>query len=77
MPSKLYIHLKSRRCIVPSPPPRKVSTSHSKEISAYGADILKAARIKFSFEHHDQRGTGAYELDGTMIDMPVYKQVSE
>lgn len=40
-------------------------------------DILKAARIKFSFEHHDQLGKGAYTLDGFMIDAPVYKQASK
>jgi len=38
-------------------------------------DILKAARIVFSFEHYDKLGTGAYEVDGAMIDAPVYKQV--
>ncbi|WWD15632.1 hypothetical protein CI109_100054 [Kwoniella shandongensis] len=37
-------------------------------------DILKAARVRFSFEHHDKRGKGAYTLDGMMIDAPVYKQ---
>jgi hypothetical protein len=29
----------------------------------------------FSFEHHDGLGKGAYTLDGSMIDAPVYKQV--
>ncbi|WVQ70458.1 uncharacterized protein L199_008685 [Kwoniella botswanensis] len=36
--------------------------------------ILKAARVKFSFELHDKQGKGAYTLDGQMIDAPVYKQ---
>ncbi|BEJ13998.1 hypothetical protein CspHIS471_0311720 [Cutaneotrichosporon sp. HIS471] len=38
------------------------------------AAIRKAARVKFSFELHDSKGTGAYALDGVMIDAPVYKQ---
>lgn len=40
-------------------------------------DILKAARVKFSFEHYDQLGKGAYTLDGVMIDAPVYKQATK
>lgn len=40
-------------------------------------DILKAARVKFSFEQHDQLGKGAYTLDGVMIDAPVYKQATK
>jgi hypothetical protein len=40
------------------------------------SDILKAARVVFSFEHNDKLGKGAYSLDGMMIDAPVYKQVS-
>lgn len=39
-------------------------------------DVLKAARVRFSFEHHDKLGKGSYALDGMMIDAPVYKQVS-
>ncbi|WVQ98422.1 hypothetical protein IAU59_005545 [Kwoniella sp. CBS 9459] len=37
-------------------------------------DILKAARVKFSFEYYNRAGKGAYTLDGAMIDAPVYKQ---
>jgi citrate lyase subunit beta-like protein len=40
-------------------------------------DILKAARVAFSFEHNDGLGKGAYTLDGAMIDAPVYKQVAK
>jgi hypothetical protein len=40
------------------------------------ADVLKAARVRVSFEHHDKLGMGSYSLDGMMIDAPVYKQVS-
>lgn len=36
--------------------------------------IHHAARVKFSFELHDSKGTGAYGLDGVMIDAPMYKQ---
>lgn len=36
--------------------------------------ILKAARVKFSFELNDKAGKGAYGLDGVMIDAPMYKQ---
>ncbi|KAL1406134.1 hypothetical protein Q8F55_007817 [Vanrija albida] len=38
------------------------------------AAIRKAARVKFSFELYDAKGTGAYGLDGVMIDAPMYKQ---
>jgi citrate lyase beta subunit len=37
---------------------------------------MKAARVRFSFEHHDKLGKGSYALDGMMIDAPVYKQVN-
>ncbi|RSH78814.1 uncharacterized protein EHS24_001729 [Apiotrichum porosum] len=38
------------------------------------ASILKAARVKLSFELNDKAGKGAYGLDGVMIDAPMYKQ---
>ncbi|OXC70511.1 hypothetical protein AYX13_00986 [Cryptococcus neoformans] len=56
--------------------PEQINIIHS-SFAPSEIDILKAARIKFSFEHHDQLGKGAYTLDGFMIDAPVYKQASK
>lgn len=56
--------------------PEQIDIIHS-SFAPNEIDILKAARIKFSFEHHDQLGKGAYTLDGVMIDAPVYKQASK
>ncbi|WVQ75943.1 hypothetical protein IAR50_005578 [Cryptococcus sp. DSM 104548] len=53
--------------------PEQIDIIHSSFAPSEQA-ILKAARVKFSFEHHDQLGKGAYSLDGVMIDAPVYKQ---
>lgn len=39
------------------------------------SEIVKATRIKEAYERHDKDGRGAFELDGAMIDAPVYKQV--
>ncbi|WVW83514.1 hypothetical protein I302_105535 [Kwoniella bestiolae CBS 10118] len=53
--------------------PNQIETIHQ-SFSPSEQAIRKAARIKFSFEHHDKLGKGAYTLDGQMIDAPVYKQ---
>ncbi|KAK8870074.1 hypothetical protein IAR55_000644 [Kwoniella newhampshirensis] len=53
--------------------PDQIEVIH-RSFSPSEKDILKAARVRFSFEHHDKQGKGAYTLDGTMIDAPVYKQ---
>ncbi|KAF7724570.1 hypothetical protein EC973_000878 [Apophysomyces ossiformis] len=37
------------------------------------ADVERAARILDGFEHYAQKGVGAFNLDGKMIDMPVVK----
>jgi citrate lyase beta subunit len=38
-------------------------------------EIDRASRIKIAFETHGAAGKGAFELDGQMVDAPVYKQV--
>ncbi|GFZ46480.1 hypothetical protein JCM24511_04727 [Saitozyma sp. JCM 24511] len=53
--------------------PAQVEVIHN-AYSPSEADVLKAARVRFSFEHHDRLGKGSYALDGMMIDAPVYKQ---
>nr|ODN93694.1 citrate lyase subunit beta-like protein [Cryptococcus depauperatus CBS 7855] len=53
--------------------PDQVDTIH-RSFAPSSRDILKAARVKFSFEHNDRLGKGAYTLDESMIDAPVYKQ---
>ncbi|KAG0165809.1 hypothetical protein DFQ28_003299 [Apophysomyces sp. BC1034] len=37
------------------------------------ADVERAVRIVNGFEHYSQKGVGAFNLDGKMIDMPVVK----
>ena len=39
-------------------------------------DIDRASRIKIAFETHGLAGKGAFEMEGQMVDAPVYKQVS-
>ncbi|KIR68752.1 citrate lyase subunit beta-like protein [Cryptococcus bacillisporus CA1873] len=56
--------------------PEQIDIIHS-SFAPSEKDILKAARVKFSFEHYDQLGKGAYTLDGVMIDAPVYKQATK
>ncbi|ODO08670.1 citrate lyase subunit beta-like protein [Cryptococcus wingfieldii CBS 7118] len=56
--------------------PEQIDIIHSSFAPSEKA-ILKAARVKFSFEHHDNLGKGAYTLDGVMIDAPVYKQATK
>jgi citrate lyase subunit beta-like protein len=49
------------------------------EVGAYTDQLLeidRASRIKISYELNSAKGTGAYGLDGEMIDAPMYKQVS-
>ncbi|WWC69775.1 uncharacterized protein I206_103718 [Kwoniella pini CBS 10737] len=53
--------------------PNQIDIIH-KSYSPSEKDVVKAARIQFSFEHNDKVGKGAYTLDGAMIDAPVYKQ---
>ncbi|KAI7850368.1 Pyruvate/Phosphoenolpyruvate kinase-like domain-containing protein [Circinella umbellata] len=36
-------------------------------------DLKRAVKILQGFEHYDERGIGAFDLDGKMIDMPVVK----
>ena len=36
-------------------------------------EIAYARRVVETFEAHQSEGTGAYELDGKMIDMPLLK----
>lgn len=38
------------------------------------ADIAWATRIIEEFEKHEAAGTGAFQIDGTMIDAPTVKQ---
>ncbi|KIR75458.1 citrate lyase subunit beta-like protein [Cryptococcus deuterogattii CA1014] len=56
--------------------PEQIDIIHS-SFAPSEKDILKAVRVKFSFEHYDQLGKGAYTLDGVMIDAPVYKQATK
>ncbi|ORY97979.1 Pyruvate/Phosphoenolpyruvate kinase-like domain-containing protein [Syncephalastrum racemosum] len=37
------------------------------------ADLERAVRILEGFEHYNEKGVGAFDLDGKMIDMPVVK----
>ncbi|KAI9499675.1 Pyruvate/Phosphoenolpyruvate kinase-like domain-containing protein [Zychaea mexicana] len=37
------------------------------------SDLKRAIKILQGFEHHAERGVGAFNLDGKMIDMPVVK----
>ncbi len=40
-------------------------------------DITYAKRVVETFEAHQAEGTGAYELDGKMIDMPLVKNAQK
>jgi citrate lyase subunit beta-like protein len=53
--------------------PKQVAVANQ-AFSPSEADVAWASRIVEEFAKHEQAGTGAFQIDGTMIDAPTVKQ---